>query len=182
MVRERRFPCERHLRAETDGLFVQPVRHIFREELIDRWLRQAKEVVHRQHGLNEVIHLLRSGLPVGRDREFTVFERDAKSLQDFVEQRFAFRGFKPHAAHFQVGERFAGVGERPAVGGWDCVELDLVVVAIQKRRGNLGVGAGFAAAELRLEPGEVRGNEVGHTNNGWSTASGRSTMPFLSML
>ncbi len=181
-MRERRFPGKRHLRAETDGLFVEPLSNVFREELIDRRLRQAKEVVHGQHRLNEVIHLQRSGLPVGRDRQFTVFECDAEPLQDFVEQGFAFRGFKPHAAHFQVGERFAGVGERPAVGGRERVELDLVVVAIQKRRGNLGVGAGFAAAKLRLEPGEVRGNEVGHTNNGWSAASCRSTMPFLSML
>lgn len=181
-MRERRFSCKRYLRAEADGLFVEPPSNVFREEQIDRRLRQTKEVVHGQYGLNEVIHLLRAGLPVSRNREFTVFERDAEPLQDFPQKRPSFEGLKTNARHFQVRERFAGVGERPAVGGRERVELDLVVVAIQKRRSNLGVGAGFAAAELRLEPGEVRGNEVGHTNNGWSTASGRSTMPFLSML
>lgn len=34
-------------------------------------------------------------------------------------------------------------------------------MAIQKRRGDFRVGAGFVAAELRLEPREVRGSEVG---------------------
>ena len=55
-------------------------------------------------------------------------------------------------------------------------------MAIQKRRGDFCVGAGFAAAELRLEPREVGGNEVGHTNKGRLAASGWSTMPLLSML
>ena len=55
-------------------------------------------------------------------------------------------------------------------------------MTIQKRCGDFRVGAGFVAAELRLEPREVRGNEVGHTNKGRLAASGRSTMPFLSML
>lgn len=170
MMRKRRFPRKRHLRTEADGLFVQPVSDVFREELIDRRLCQTKEVVHRQHRLDEVIHLLRAGLPVGRDRELSVFERDTEPLQDFAEQGFAFCGFKPHAAHFLVGECFAGVGERPAVGGRERVELDLVVVAIQKQRGNFSVGAGFAVAELRLEPGEVRSDKVSHADRGYFEA------------
>lgn len=83
MVREHRFSRKRYLRAETNGLFVKPPGDVFREELIDRGLREAKEVVHGQHGLTEVVYLLRTGLLVGRDRQFTVFERDAEPLQDF---------------------------------------------------------------------------------------------------
>lgn len=92
----------------------------------------------------------------------------------------ALGGFKPHVAHLQVGERFPRVGERPAVHGRDGVNLDLVVMAIQKRRGDLGAAAGLTAAELRFEPSKVRSDKVSHTNNG-SAAGGRSTMPFLSM-
>ena len=32
-------------------------------------------------------------------------------LQDFMEQGLAFGGFKPHAAHLQVGERFTRIGK-----------------------------------------------------------------------
>ena len=148
---ERRFPRKRHLRAETDGFFVEPPGDVFREELIDRGLREAKEVVDGHHGLNKIVHLLRAGLLVGRDRQFAVFERYAEPLQDFLQKRPSFGGLKANARHLQVRERFAGVRERPAVGGRERVELDLVVVAIQKRRGDFRVGAGFAATELRLE-------------------------------
>lgn len=98
-----------------------------------------------------------------------------------MEQGFAFRGFKPYAAHFQVGERFSCVGERPAVRGWDGVNLDLVVVEIQKRRGDFRITVGFVAVEQRFQPREVRSDEVSHTNNGSSSAGDRSMMPFLSM-
>lgn len=110
-MRERRFSRKRHLRAETDGLLVEPPGDIFREELIDRGLRQAKEVVHCQYGLDEVIHLLRLRLSVGGDRQFAVAECHAEPLQDFMEQGLAFGGFKPHAAHLQVGERFTRIGK-----------------------------------------------------------------------
>ena len=83
-MRERRFSRKRHLRAETDGLLVEPPGDIFREELIDRGLREAKEVVHGQHGLDEVVHLLWAGLRIGRDRQFAVLERHAEPLQDFL--------------------------------------------------------------------------------------------------
>lgn len=83
-MRKRRLPRKRHLRAETDILFVKPPGDVFREELVDRGLREAKEVVDGQHGLDEVVHLLRSGLRIDRDRQFAVLERHAESLQDFL--------------------------------------------------------------------------------------------------
>lgn len=95
-------------------------------------------------------------LCVGGDRQFAVAERHAEPLQDFVEQGLALGGFKTHAAHFLVGERFTRVGERPAVRGRDGVNLDLVVVASQKRRGDFRAAAGLTAAELRFKPSEVR--------------------------
>lgn len=78
MMRKRRLFLKRYLRAETDGLFVEPLGDVFREELVAHWLRQAKEVVDGQHGLDEVVHLLRSGLLVGSDRQFAVLERDTE--------------------------------------------------------------------------------------------------------
>ena len=181
MMRERGLSRKRDLRAEADGLFVQPLGDVLSEKRVDRGLCQAKEVVYCQYGLDKVIHLLRLRLCVGGNRQFAVAERQAEPLQDFVEQCFALGGFKVHAAHFQVGKRFPRVGERPAVRRRDGVNLDLVVMAIQKRRGDFRVAAGFATAELRFQPREVRSDEVSHTNSGSSSAGGRSTMPFLSM-
>lgn len=181
MMRECGLSRKRDLRTETDSFFVQPLGDVLGEKLVDRGLRQAKEVVHCQYGLDEVIHLLRLRLSVGGDCQFAVAECHAEPLQDFMELGFAFRGFKPYAAHFQVGERFTRVGERPTVYRRDGINLDLVVVAIQKRRGDLGVVTGLTAAELRFEPSEVRSDKVSHTNNGSSAAGGRLTMPFLSM-
>lgn len=99
-----------------------------------------------------------------------------------MEQGLAFGGFKPHAAHLQVEERFPCVSERPAVRGRHGVNLDLVVMAVQKRRGDLGAAAGFTAAELRFEPSKVRRDEIGHGHTGSLSAGGRAMMPFLSML
>lgn len=85
------------MKAETDGLFVEPSGDVFREELIDRGLREAKEVVDGQHGLNEVVHLLRSGLRIGSDRQFAVLERHAEPLRDFLQKRPARGGLKADA-------------------------------------------------------------------------------------
>lgn len=181
-MRERGLSRKRDLGTEADSFFVQPLGDVLGEKLVDRGLRQAKEVVHCQYGLDEVIHLLRLRLSVGGDRQFAVAECHAEPLQDFMEQGFAFGGFKPHAAHFQVGERFPCVGERPTVHGRHGVNLDLVVVAIQKRRGDFRAATGLTAAELRFKPSEVRSDEIGHSHIGSSSVWGRSTMPFLSML
>lgn len=110
-MRERGLSRKRDLGTEANSFFVQPLGDVLGEKLVDRGLRQAKEVVHCQYGLDEVIHLLWLRLCVGGDRQFAVAERYAEPLEDFMEQGLTFGGFKPHAAHLQVGERFTRIGK-----------------------------------------------------------------------
>lgn len=127
---------ELHAGGVTHIVLIEPRDDILVEEARDDGGREEEEVVHREHGLHEVVLAQGKVLLSGVDLQaIVVASLDAEALQRHAQEGFALGRVDGAAGHLQVFEHVAAIGEEKAAVIRLGVDLQVVVVSIKVRSG-----------------------------------------------